>query len=62
MDELLAKSRLMEDFAAVGQGHVYAASRNMYQKTMSLGSVVADLHAMMTDAPDGELQFLEHVK
>lgn len=62
MDELLAKSRLMEDFAAVRQGHVYAASRNMYQKTMSLGSVVADLHAMMTDAPDGELQFLEHVK
>ena len=51
----------MEEFAAVQQGHVYAADRNMYQKTMSLGSVIADLHRMMTDAPDEELLYLEHL-
>ena len=61
IEELLAKSSLMEEFEAVREGHVYAADRNMYQKTMSLGSVVADLHRMMTDAPDEELQFLEHL-
>ena len=59
--ELLARSSLMEEFEAVRQGQVYAADRNMYQKTMSLGSVVADLHKMMTGAPDEELQFLEHL-
>ena len=61
IEELLARSSLMEEFAAVQQGHVYAADRNMYQKTMSLGSVVADLHRMMTGAPDEELQYLEHL-
>jgi len=61
IEELLARSSLMEEFEAVQQGHVYAADRNMYQKTMSLGSVIADLHRMMTDAPDEELQFLEHL-
>ena len=61
IEELLARSSLMEEFEAVKQGHVYAADRNMYQKTMSLGSVIADLHRMMTDAPDEELQFLEHL-
>ena len=61
IEELLARSSLMEEFAAVQQGHVYAADRNMYQKTMSLGSVIADLHRMMTDAPDEELQYLEHL-
>lgn len=43
IEELLARSSLMEEFEAVRQGHVYAADRNMYQKTMSLGSVIADL-------------------
>ena len=61
LEELLARSSLMGEFAAVQQGHVYAADRNMYQKTMSLGSVIADLHRMMTDAPDEELQYLEHL-
>ena len=61
IEELLARSSLMEAFAAVQLGHVYAADRNMYQKTMSLGSVVADLHRMMTDTPDEELQYLEHL-
>ena len=59
--EILEKSSLLEDFKAVKEGHVYAVSKDMYQHTMSLGTVIADLHYMMTDAPDEELVFLEHL-
>jgi len=59
--ELLEKSGLMADFTAVKEGHVYAVSQDMYQNTMSLGTVVADLHRMMTDAADEEMIYLEHL-
>ena len=59
--ELLEKSELLADFTAVREGRVYAVSQDMYQNTMSLGTVVADFHRMMTDAPDTELVFLDHL-
>ncbi len=62
MQELLEKSDLMESFKAVKEGHVYAVSRNLYQSTMSLGTVIADLHGMLTDAPEEELVFLEKLE
>ena len=62
LQELLEKSDLMESFKAVKEGHVYAVSRNLYQSTMSLGTVIADLHGMLTDAPEEELVFLEKLE
>lgn len=59
--ELLEKSSLLEDFKAVKEGHAYAVSNDMYQNTMSLGTVISDFHLMMTDAPDEELIYLEHL-
>ncbi len=61
IQELLGKSELLADFPAVQEGRVYAVSQDMYQNTMSLGTIVADLHRMMTDAPDPEMVYLEHL-
>ncbi len=62
MQELLEKSDLLQNFRAVKEGHAYAVSKNFYQSTMSLGTVIGDLHNMLTDAPEEELVFLEKLE
>lgn len=62
VEALTEKCELLKDFKAVREGHVYLASQNLYQQSMSLGSVVADFHAMMEDAPDSELTVLKHLE
>ena len=62
MRELMEKSELLENFRAVKEGHVYAVSKNFYQSTMSLGTVIGDFHRMLTDAPEEELVFLEKLE
>lgn len=54
MEELLAKSSLLKDFKAVQEGRVWCATQNLYQSTMELGTMIADIHKMLTteDGPD----------
>lgn len=54
MKELLAKSSLLKDFKAVQEGKVWCATQNLYQSTMELGTMIADIHKMLTteDGPD----------
>ena len=47
LDELLAKSGLLKNFKAVQEGNVFCTSRNLYQSTMSLGTITYDIHEML---------------
>ena len=62
VQELLGKSELMSEFKAVKEGHVYAVSKNLYQSTMSLGTVIADFHEMLTDGAEEKLVYLKKLE
>lgn len=49
VDELLAKSGLMADFKAVKEGNVWCTGKNLFQETMGLGDVIADIHTLLTE-------------
>ena len=50
IDELVAKNQLLADFKAVQSGNVWCTTQNMYQESMSIGSMIADMHtAFVTD-------------
>lgn len=48
LDELFAKSNLLKDFKAVQNGNVYCTGKNLFQETMGLGTMIADIHTMLT--------------
>lgn len=48
LDELFAKSSLLKDFKAVQNGNVYCTGTNLFQETMGLGTMIADIHTMLT--------------
>ena len=57
LDDLLAKSPLFEKFKAVQEGHVYCTSKNLYQSTMSLGTITSDIRRMLT-GDDADLTYI----
>ncbi len=48
IDELLGKSSLLGDFKAVQEGNVFCATKNLYQESMSIGTLTKDIHSMLT--------------
>ena len=51
--ELLDKSPLLADFKAVETGDVWCTEQNLFQSTMGLGKMIADIHTVLTqDDPD----------
>lgn len=52
VEELLMKSSLLENFKAVQEGHVYCTTKNLYQSSMELGTIIYDIHAMLTGEED----------
>lgn len=54
LDELLKKSELLADFKAVQNGNVWCTGKNMFQSSMSLGRMILEINAVLTQqAPDG---------
>lgn len=53
VSDLLAKNELLENLKAVQEGHVYCTSKNLYQSSMELGTIISDLHGMLTGKEDG---------
>lgn len=54
LDELLKKSELLADFKAVQNGEVWCIGKNMFQSSMSLGRMILEINAVLTQqAPDG---------
>lgn len=52
LDELLAKSPLLKDFKAVESGNVFCTTRDLYQSSMELGTIISDIHSVLTDRTD----------
>ncbi len=53
IDEFLGKSELLEGFKAVREGQVYCTTRDLYQSSMELGTITADIHGMLNGKEDG---------
>ena len=52
IDQLLAKSSLLNDFKAVKNGNVWCTEQNLFQDTMGLGTMIEDIHTMLTTEDD----------
>ena len=52
VEELFGKSELLENFKAVGEGNVYCTTRDLYQSSMELGTMIADIHGMLNGEED----------
>lgn len=48
VEELLGKSPLLKNFRAVQEGNVFCTTKNLYQSSMELGTIISDIHKMMT--------------
>ena len=64
LSELLAKSPLLADFKAVKEGHVWCTGKNLFQETMGLGSMIQDIHRMLTEEePDpGQMHYIHPLR
>lgn len=47
--ELLQKEPLLGDFKAVQNGRVWCTTQNMYQSSMEIGTMILDMHKMLTE-------------
>ncbi len=47
VEDLLEKSSLLERFRAVREGNVYCTTKNLYQSSMELGTIISDMHKML---------------
>lgn len=52
MEDLLEKNSLLEKFQAVQKGNVYCTTKNLYQSSMELGTIISDIHKMLTGGED----------
>lgn len=53
VEELLGKSVLLKNFKAVQEGNVFCTTKNIYQSSMELGTIIADIHGMLSDQEEG---------
>lgn len=61
VEELIAKSSLLENFRAVQEGNVNCTTRNLYQSSMELGIMIQDIHWMLSGEED-DLTYLYKLK
>ncbi len=52
VEELFGKSSLLENFKAVQEGNVFCTTKNLYQSSMELGTIISDIHKMLTGDED----------
>lgn len=64
MEEFLALNPLMKDLEAVGNGAVWCTRESMYQQTLNIGQMIAELNIILNAAPedDPELQYFFRLK
>lgn len=58
IEELLDKCAVLEDFKAVQNGNVWCTTNDMYQQSMSIGSLIEDIHTMLQGDEEGEMEYL----
>lgn len=47
VDDLLANNPLLKNFKAVQEGNVFCTTKNLYQSSMELGTIISDIHGML---------------
>jgi iron complex transport system substrate-binding protein len=52
VEELTAKSALLANFKAVQEGNVFCTTKNIYQSSMELGTIISDIHKMLAGEED----------
>lgn len=57
LDELLEKDKLFTEFKAVQEGNVWCTNQNLYQSTMDTGSMIWELHQLLTTEEPKEDEF-----
>lgn len=60
IEQLLDKCSVLSDFKAVQQGNVWCTTNDMYQQSMSIGEMIADMHKMICEK-DEEMKYLYHL-
>ena len=59
LDDLLAKSKLFEDFKAVQNENVWCTEKNLFQETTQIGLMTLDIHKILTAGDDiSELNYM----
>ncbi len=60
--ELFAKSSLLKDFKAVKEGNVWCTGKNLFQESTGLGTMIEDIHAMLTEDSVEEFTYMHKIK
>ena len=60
--ELLDKCSLLSDFKAVQNGNVWCTTNDLYQQSMSIGSLIQDIHNMLQGKDEDTMQYLFRLK
>lgn len=60
--ELFAKSSLLKDFKAVKEGNVWCTGKNLFQESTGLGTMIEDIHAMLTEDSKEEFTYMHKIK
>jgi iron complex transport system substrate-binding protein len=62
IDDLLAKDPLFSEFKAVKEGNVWCAGKYLYQATDTIGSMITDIHLMLTTEDESQMTFMTKVE
>lgn len=58
LQDLLDMSDLMQDFKAVKEGNVWCTYQNMFQESTQIGTMISDMHTMLTDGGAENMRYL----
>lgn len=58
VEELIAKCPVLKDFRAVQEGNVWCTTNDMYQKSLSIGDLIGDIHNMLLGKADEDMTYL----
>lgn len=58
VEELIAKCPVLKDFRAVQEGNVWCTTDDMYQKSLSIGDLIGDIHNMLLGKADEDMTYL----
>jgi iron complex transport system substrate-binding protein len=62
IEEIIEKCPVLEDFKAVKNGDVWCTTNDMYQQSMSIGYMIADIHNMLHRDTKKEMRYLIHLR
>ncbi|MDD7148492.1 MAG: ABC transporter substrate-binding protein [Lachnospiraceae bacterium] len=58
VEELIAGCPVLKDFRAVQEGNVWCTTNDMYQKSLSIGELIGDIHNMLLGKEEADMAYL----